>query len=86
MSDMFEVITEDEFRNSGAVPPVTYSGESRSAAPEVTTHDCIFCGHCETPNECAWSRTCPVCSAPKMDYCKESDGRITGLHGERWIV
>ena len=60
-----------------------------TVAPEVT-YPCNFCGHCETPNECAWSRECPVCSAlagkiSEATYCRDGRGALTGLHQERWF-
>lgn len=61
--------------------------DDNGTAPE--TFECDFCGHCSTPNECAWSRKCPVCGAPageisQQTYCKTPTGGITGLHAERW--
>ena len=90
MTELFEVITKEEFESSGAealAPPIPSRrrmADWRETAPEVVTYDCEFCGNCETPNNCAWSRECPVCKAQPKDYCHASDGRITGLHAERW--
>ena len=54
------------------------------------TYPCNYCGHCETPDDCAWSHTCPKCGAPAgkigfQTYCKTPTGGLTGLHAERWL-
>ena len=55
----------------------------------TVTYPCDFCGHCETPNDCAWSHTCPKCGAPAgvisvHSMCKTPTGGIVGIHAERW--
>lgn len=90
---LFETITEDEFKQASGVvarPSITparcddASLLGRVATPEETHYDCESCGWCTTPNNCAWSRQCPTCKVMPGEHCKASDGRITGLHAERW--
>lgn len=88
----------DKSTASGAYPaPERTSSEDASGTagePEtdaVETYPCEFCGHCETPNDCAWAHECPKCGAPAGkistdSYCKTPTGGITALHAERWVV
>ena len=87
---LFEAITKEEFESSGVedlnARLITYADED--ATPE--TSPCTFCGHCETPDACAWSRECPKCHAPAgiitiHSMCKTPTGGIVGLHAERWL-
>lgn len=84
---VFEIITEDEFKGSGTV--IAMPAGTDNIVPDVLTYPCNFCGHCETPNDCAWSHTCPVCEAPAgvisvHSMCKTPTGGIVGIHAERW--
>jgi len=98
---LFEVITKEEFESSGtsglgiaeddllAVGSSGMAGEPAHGVPE--TYPCNYCGHCETPDDCAWAHTCPKCGAPAgkigfQTYCKTPTGGITGLHAERWAT
>ena len=85
---VFEIIDEDEFKGSGAPSPEAGVGLEIDSLPTVT-YPCDFCGHCETPNDCAWSHTCPKCGAPAgvisvHSMCKTPTGGIVGIHAERW--
>ena len=118
MTELFEVITKDEFEKSsafrsngtsalnegsgvgndpvmgaeqlsGAMGQAATPNDLPDLAPETFT--CDFCGHCETPNDCAWAHECPICHAPAgrismTTYCKTPTGGIVGLHAERWNV
>ena len=109
MSNLFEIIDEDEFNKTQVPVPlnsVSLSGDVRHGADALAslqeledagvgddaaaeTYPCNFCGHCETPNDCAWAHECPKCGAPagkisETTYCKTPTGGITGLHMERW--
>ena len=94
----FEIITKEEFESSGVdiarkdasiLRCDTDEGKSglSSRSLDVSTPEmqlCQWCGWCEDPDHCVWSVQCPVCCAPQMQQCTASDGRITGLHQERW--
>jgi hypothetical protein len=92
---LFEVITKDEFDQASAtIPPVVEdAGVGTVAAADslmaISTYPCTFCGHCETPDDCAWAHVCPKCAAPagpisQATYCRNTIGTLVGLHAERW--
>lgn len=94
MSNLFEVISEDEFNaEQDSVTGVDNGEAGVGYVPDglpTDTYPCDFCGNCETPNDCAWAHTCPKCGAPPgristATYCKHPQGGIVGLHAERWL-
>lgn len=55
-----------------------------SGADQMFLQECTYCGWCLTPDDCAWSHTCPVCSADPGTYCLTTTGAQRSLHPERW--
>jgi len=87
---LFEVITKEEFDEASATTPSVVEdagvGVGYCLSP---TYPCDFCGHCETPDDCAWAHVCPVCAAPAgmistATYCRNTVGTLVSLHAERW--
>jgi len=87
-------VTGGEYKNAASAHVTVESGDTHVGVvpdPTVTTIPCNYCGHCETPNDCAWAHECPKCGAPagKIGFntsCKTPTGGISGLHAERWTA
>lgn len=81
----------------GITRPKRQSGNRRKKASSVaneilgTGEDyeyygkvCESCGWCDDPDNCVWGITCPKCGAEPKQHCNNGQGKLEGLHEERW--
>ena len=77
-------LTSSSEVGAGMLGETTFSSASEEYL-QLELKECQHCGWCENPDKCVWGVICPICHAEPKEQCRTpTDGRITGLHAERW--